>query len=470
MSATRRSPARPPVAVYAFGALAELLFGYDTGVIGVAMLSIKKQWAMGTGLQGFLVSSLLLGAAAGVCVAGRLADRWGRRAVISGTGVVFVVGGLGACLSAGPWTLVAFRFVMGLGVGASASVVSVYLVEVAPTRHRGAVGGLGQLMVVLGIMLSFAVGYGLQPYGAWRWMFGLSIVPALVLSLGAVLLPETPRWLLLRGRTGQARDSLTRLGRGADADAELAEIAAAVRTDAAALSTLSVLRVMTGRRTRRALVSAAGLAVLAQFVGTNAIIYFAPSTLVRAGFGDDAAVAANLAVGTANITFTLIGLALVDRVGRRPMLMAGAVAMGTAMAFLGTFTALASPSAATAWTTLACMIVFLASFAATWGACVRVVVSELFPSSIRGSAVGTVLMLGWLANFTVSQSFPSLLESDPAPCFFLFAAVGILALLFVWKVVPETGGGRALEEISGEAAMVPRGPADADSVTPAVIQ
>ncbi|MFD7500189.1 sugar porter family MFS transporter [Streptomyces sp. NPDC059850] len=445
MSPTDRTRPRFPLAVYLFGALAELLFGYDTGVIGVAMLSIKRELGIGPGLQGFIVSSLLLGAAVGVGVAGWLSDRFGRRWIIFATGVVFAAGGLGVGFASDVWALIVIRFVMGLGVGASAAVVSVYLVEVAPTRHRGAIGGLGQLMVVLGILLSYGVGYALQPYDAWRWMLGLSAVPALVLSAGIVFLPETPRWLILHGRTDEARASLIRLGRGAGADTELAELDRALRMADRKPGLGFTLRTMAAPGSRRALFGAVGLALLVQFVGVNSILYFAPTTLVHAGFGDNAAVAANLGIGTANVVFTLVGLSIVDRVGRKALLMTGCAVMATAMAVLGAFTALTSHSAATAWFTLICMIVFLASFAATWGVCVRVVISELFPAEIRGSATGLVLVLNWLANFAVSQSFPTLLESSAALSFFLFAAVCVIAAVFIRNVLPETGRGHVLD-------------------------
>jgi sugar porter (SP) family MFS transporter len=450
MSATKQ---RTPWLIYAFGALAELLFGYDTGIIGVAMLSIHGEFNLTPVEQGFVVSSLLLGAAIGVGTAGRLADRLGRKPVILITGIVFAIGGLVAALAPTVAVLVLARVVMGLGVGASAVVVSVYLVEVAPTRHRGKIGSLGQLAVVTGVLAAYLIGYGLQPSGDWRLMLGLSIAPAIVLVIGLALMPETPRWLVAHGRSQDAQASIGRLGRPDTASIEVADLerahAAEVRTG---LNTGEVIRRMFAPAVRSRTWAAIGLAVLVQFVGTNSILYFAPTTLVHAGFGETAAVTANLSVGIANVLFTLLGMALVDRIPRRRLLAIGTSIMVLAMAALSIYSLIEpNPSTAGAYVTLVSMIVFLSAFALSWGVCVRVVVSELFPSAIRGTAAGLVLVLNWLANFVVSQTFPSLLAFSGALSFAIFAVVGILALLFIGKVLPETGGGRSLEEVDAHA-------------------
>lgn len=446
MATVSQARAIPQTAVYLFGALAELLFGYDTGVIGVALLFMKQELALTPMLQGFVVSSLLLGAAIGVGVAGKLADLSGRRPMIFATGIVFAIGGLAAYFSPGVPMLVASRFVMGIGVGASASVVSVYLVELAPAKHRGSIGALGQLMLVLGILMAYVVGYVLAADKAWRLMLGISSIPALVLSAGVLFLPETPRWLVLHGRAREAGNVLHRLGRGAGAARELDEIVSGLKHSLPASNAGSTLRAMLDVRLRRALIGAVGLAVLVQLIGVNSIIYYTPSTLVRAGFGDTAAVTANLAIGAANVVFTLLGIAVVDKVPRRTMLMCGCVGMGGAMLVLAALAASMSASTTGATLTLLCMVVFLASFAATWGVCVRVVISELFPAAIRGGATGLVLVLNWIANFVVSQIFPVVAERSAALSFLFFGLVCGFAWYFVRQHLPETGA-RSLENV-----------------------
>lgn len=453
MSGTSARLERTPWAVYAFGALAELLFGYDTGIIGVAMLSISKDFTLSPAEQGFIVSSLLLGAAVGVAFAGRLADRFGRRALILATAIVFAIGALFATLAPSVALLVIGRLIMGLGVGASSSVVSVYLVEVAPTRHRGKIGALGQMMVVTGILVAYIAGFALQPFGAWRLMMALSIIAAVAIGIGIVVLPETPRWLVAQGRDAQATHSISRLGRAAGAESEMADIKAALTEEGrSSRSTGQVLAEMFAPRMRHYTWAAIGVAMLPQFMGTNSILYFAPSSLSKAGFGDSAAVVANLSVGSVNVVFTIIGILIADKVGRRTLLTIGTIGMTVSMAVL-TIGGIISPnpSVGGAWFTLGFMIMFLVFFSSSWGVVVRVVISELFPSAIRGSAVGLILVLNWLANFTVSQTFPSVAAVSPALSYGIFAVVGIGALVFVRLALPETGLGRSLEQIQRAA-------------------
>ncbi|GLY66404.1 sugar porter family MFS transporter [Amycolatopsis taiwanensis] len=456
MTTTVGSPPRAPWGIYLIGAFAELLFGYDTGIIGTAMLSIKKEFPLTPTTQGLIVSSLLLGAAIGVGVGGRLADRYGRRPALLLVGAVFGIGGLVAAVAPSVAILVLGRLIMGLGVGSSAVVVSVYLIEIAPTRHRGKIGALGQMMVVLGIMLAYLVGYSLDSSGQWRLMLGFTLIPSVAIVLALFFAPESPRWLVQQGRDETAVASLTRLGRGATADSELRELRRVVTSaNQSRRSTGDVLKEMFSPALRRSTGAGIVLAVLAQTVGTNSIVYYAPTTLAHAGFGQTAAVTANISIGVANVVFTLLGIALVDRIPRRRLLLFGAVGMATAQSFLAIYTLLQSgPSVAGAYATLAGMIVFLSSFAFAWGVLVRVVVSELFPSAIRGSASGLVLVLQWSANFVVNQFFPTILETSAALSFGIFAVVGIIAVVFVAKLLPETGAGKSLEDVEQAAVQL----------------
>ncbi|QRP44732.1 sugar porter family MFS transporter [Amycolatopsis sp. FDAARGOS 1241] len=458
MTGTTAAPARAPWGIYLIGAFAELLFGYDTGIIGTAMLSIKKEFPLTPATQGLVVSSLLLGAAIGVGFAGRLSDRHGRRPTLLLVGAIFGVGGLVAALAPSVAILVLGRLIMGLGVGSSAVVVSVYLIEIAPTRHRGKIGALGQMMVVLGIMLAYLVGYSLDASGQWRLMLGFTLIPSVLIVCALFFAPESPRWLVQQGRDGDARTALGRLGRGGTADAELQELHRVVTTaNGNRRSTGDVLREMFSPALRRSTAAGIVLAVLAQTVGTNSIVYYAPTTLAHAGFGQTAAVTANISIGVANVVFTILGIALVDRIPRRRLLLWGAIGMTVAQVFLAVFTLLQSgPSAAGAYATLVGMIVFLSSFAFAWGVLVRVVVSELFPSAIRGSASGLVLVLQWFANFVVNQFFPTILATSAALSFGIFAVVGIIAVVFVAKLLPETGAGKSLEDVEQAAVQLAR--------------
>ncbi|MBP7143389.1 MAG: sugar porter family MFS transporter [Opitutaceae bacterium] len=443
------SPAQTPPSskrftrsVYFFGALGELMFGYDVGVIGVALLFISPEMNLTPFSQGLVVSALLAGAAVGVGCSGVLSDRFGRRPLLLAMSALFVVGGIGGGLAPSTLWLIAARGVMGLGVGASAVVVMVYLAELAPTEHRGRIAALGQFMLVCGILLSYIVAYLLQPWEAWRWMIGISAVPSLILFIGLLAMPESPRWLVQAGRPAEARTVLQRIGQGSRADTEIAAMQQSIMATQAAA--MGMGRILSSPGLRRALVACCGLAVLVQLLGVNTIIYYAPTVLIKVGFAQKGAVVANLGIGATNVAMTVLALSLLDRVGRRRLLLIGSVLMTLAMVFLG---GAGSAQAASGWLMLAGMLTFLGAFAMSWGACVRVVISELLPQQVRGAIMGYVLVLNWAANFSVGLLFPLLVARLGAgPTFFAFAAMGALSLVFVFRFVPETKG-QTLEEI-----------------------
>lgn len=437
------------IMVYFFGALGELMFGFDSGVIGVALLFIKKEWSLSPALQGWVVSSLLLAAAVGVGCAGMLSDRFGRRPVLKVMAAIFALGALGCAFSPDVSWLIFFRCVMGLGVGASAVVVMVYLAELAPTEHRGKITALGQLMVVSGILISYIVDYVLSPSSAWRWMIGLGFVPSAILLLGLFFLPESPRWLVKKGRNTEAATVLRRMGR-AQPEVELQEIET-MEAQQVKRSLGAALRELTGPGLRLVLIATLGVAILTQFMGINSIIYYAPTMLVAVGFGQTASIIANIGIGAINVVVTVISLSIIDRVGRKRLLLLGCVGMVVVMIILG-ITTLIFPhgSSIVAVVTLLCLLLFVVSFGMSWGVCVRIVISELLPLSIRGSAMGLVMVFNWLANFLVGLIFPILLASAGIGIAFLtFAGIGIIAFFFVLGLVPETKG-RSLETIEAD--------------------
>lgn len=328
-------------------------------------------------------------------------------------------------------------------------VVMVYLAELAPTEHRGKITSLGQVMVVCGILISYIVDYTLSPGGAWRWMIGLGFIPSAILLLGLFYLPESPRWLVKRGRSSEAMSVLSRMGR-AQPEAELHEIEM-IEAQQVKRSFGAALRELTAPGLRQALIATLGVAILTQFMGINSIIYYAPTTLVTVGFGQTASIIANIGIGTLNVIITVIALSIIDRVGRKRLLLLGCVGMVVTMAILGIAT-LVFPhgSSIVAIVTLLCLLLFVISFGISWGVCVRVVISELLPLNIRGSAMGLVMVFNWLANFLVGLVFPIALASAGIAIVFLtFAGVGVIAFFFVLGLVPETKG-RSLEEIESD--------------------
>src|SRR3954451_18433928 len=405
--------------VYFFGALGGILFGYDTGVISGAILFIQKDFALSSFLQGAVVAALLLGAMVGSAVAGPLTDRLGRRNLIIAAAVTFTVGALGAAASPGAGALVAARFVIGLAVGTAALVVPLYLSETAPTAIRGAVASLNQMMIVVGILLAYIVNGVLASSGDWRLMLGLAVVPSLILLVGMFFMPETPRHLVRSGEEEEAREVLDDLREDDDdPEREIREIREVEQDEQG-----GGLRELTAKWVRPALLVAIGLAVFQQLVGINTIIYYAPTTLTNVGYSDQSAIYANIVIGVLNVAMTVLAIRLVDRVGRKPLLLAGLAGMVTSLLVLGVSLAVmsepTSPVDPAAIITLVCLATFIASFAATWGPVVWVMLPEILPLSVRGAALGVAVSLQWLANFAVSQSFPPLVDAWGAGTVFL---------------------------------------------------
>ena len=434
--------------VYFFGSLGGLLFGYDTGVISGAILFISQELGLTPFLEGLVVASLLLGAAVGAASAGPLSDRLGRRNLVIIAAILFTIGAIGAALSPNVAVLVLFRVVLGLAVGTAALVVPLYLSEIAPTEIRGAISSLNQLNIVVGILLAFIVNALLANAEAWRWMLGLAAIPSLVLLIGMFFLPETPRWLVSQDRDEDARDVLRRSRNEEETEKEIRDIREVEEQEEGGL------RELTASWVRPALMVAIGLAVFQQIIGINTIIYYAPTTLTNVGYGAAAAIYANLIIGVVNVLMTLVAIWIIDRVGRKPLLLVGLVGMVASLTILGLSTLLLSepsaPTDAVAVITLLCLAGFIISFAATWGPTVWVMLPEVLPLRIRGTAMGVAIFLHWIANFLVSQTFPSLLASvGPGPVFLGYAVIGVLAFVFVSAFVTETKG-RSLEEIEAD--------------------
>ncbi len=438
--------------IYFFGALGGVLFGYDTGVISGALLFIPNDFRLTPFLQGAIVASLLLGAMIGAACAGRLTDRLGRRHLIIAAAVVFTGGALLAAFAPGVWVLIGARFIIGLAVGSAALVVPLYLAEIAPTDVRGAIASLNQLMIVGGILAAFVVNAILASSGDWRLMLGLAAVPSLVLLVGMLFMPETPRYLVHTGEEEEAREVLEELPGDEPPQERIEEIREVEDEEGEGVTGLKGL--LRAKWVRPALLVATGLAVFQQLVGINTIIYYAPTTLTNVGFAKTSAIYANLIIGVINVAMTVIAIRIIDRVGRRPMLFAGVSGMVVSLLVLGiSLSALPTPhhpGDPAAIITLVCLATFIASFAATWGPVVWVMIPEVLPLSVRGTAMGVAVFGNWAANFLVSQTFPPLLSGlGPGPVFIGYAALGLLAGLFVKLFVTETKG-RSLEEIEAD--------------------
>jgi sugar porter (SP) family MFS transporter len=430
----------------AITALGGLLFGYDTGVVSGALLFLRHEFGGLSNIQQELVTSLLLvGAMAGALAAGRLADRIGRRPTILITATVFVLGVLLAAFTPSYPVLLAARVIIGLAVGASSLTVPLYIGEAAPPAVRGGLVSLNQLAITIGILVSYLVDYGLSASGNWRLMFGLAAVPAVLLFIGILTQHESPHWLIERGRAGEARSVLARLRPAGEVEPEVTEIKQVISTGRAGVRELFAAAV------RPALFVGVMMAVFQQVTGINTVIYYAPSLLHDAGLGASSALLANVGIGIVNVGMTILAIRLLDRTGRRPLLISGSVGMAVgmcaaALAFVGG-THLTSGRAAVA---IGALVIYTGSFAIGLGPVFWLLISEIYPLRVRGTAMSVASLANWGSNFLVTVSFLTLLSAiGGTGVFFLFGFLTLVAMVFFVRRVPETKG-RSLATIEAD--------------------
>jgi sugar porter (SP) family MFS transporter len=427
----------------AITALGGLLFGYDTGVISGALLFIGKDFH---GLTSFdkelLTSILLIGALIGALAAGRIADQVGRRPTVLGTAALFVAGVMLAAFSPSYAVLVAARVVIGLAVGSASMVVPRYIGEVVPPRIRGAMVSFNQLAITSGILAAYLVDYGLASSENWRLMFGLAAIPAILMFTGMLFQRESPHWLVAQGREDEAREVLRRVRDEGGIDAEIAEV-----RDLSARR--SSFREVAAPAVRHVMVIGVALAVFQQITGINTIIYYAPTLLSSAGLGNSAALLANVVNGAVNVAMTIVAIRLLDRVGRRPLLLGGTTGMAAGMIVVALTFAIGGSQlhGGTAYIAIAGLLIYTGSFAIGLGPVFWLLISEIYPVKIRGQAMSVATMANWGANFVVTISFLTLLSAiGNAGTFFLFAGLSIVALAYFQRQVPETKN-RSLQEI-----------------------
>lgn len=423
-------------------ALGGLLFGYDIGIISGALLFMENDFPLTPFLTGVVVSSILLGAVIGSGASGALGDRLGRRKMVLIAAVIFAVGSIGMAFSPTIGVLIFFRIVTGLAVGAASALVPTYISEISPTDLRGSLSSVFQLAITLGILLAYLVNFALSGAEAWRWMLGLAAVPAVVLFVGMYLVPETPRWLVKNGLMDQARSVLRRSRGRQDVEEEIDEIQKVERDESQ-----TQVRELLSPWVRPMLIAGIGLAMLQQFSGINTIIYYAPTIIKSTGLENSASILATVGIGVVNVAFTLVAIWLIDKLGRKKLLLGGLTGMTLGTIILGLGFVLPSLSGIVSWITLGGMFLYIASFAASFGPIVWVMLPEIFPLHVRGSAVGVSSLSNWVANFIVALAFPILIAAlGETPVFWGLGIICILSMAFVYFFVPETMG-RSLEEI-----------------------
>jgi sugar porter (SP) family MFS transporter len=433
--------------LYFFGALGGILFGYDLGVIAGILVLLAKDWHLSAFQKGAVTASLSIGAMLGAALAGRISDRLGRRRTIMIAAGIVILGTIGCMLSDGVTAMVIARGVLGIGIGCSSATVPTYLSELAPARLRGAMASLNQIFIVSGILIAFLVDYWLASSGDWRAMFAGALVPATVLLVGLLFLPETPRWLINEGREEEARRVLTSTHGAADVDGEITAIREVMRSDAE--QQRGRVRDLWAPWVRPMLFVALLLAVGQQFSGVNAINAYFPTMLVSLGFTTNSALLSAVALGVTKLLFTAWVVFVVDRWGRKPLLLIGNVIMAVTLIATGFVVLDVHDKSLLGSLTLVLLILYLAGYELGWGAVVWVMMAEIFPTRMRAAGMGVGAVVLWAATGIVTAVFPTM--SDPhklglGHSMWVFAAVNIVLFVLVRRMVPETKG-RSLEQI-----------------------
>jgi sugar porter (SP) family MFS transporter len=426
-------------------AIGGFLFGYDTGVISGALLFIKDDLHADQFEQQAFVGALLIGAVLGAIVSGFSADALSRRWTKVISGCIYVLGALGSAFSQNATELIIARLVLGVAVGTASFVSPMYISELAPKRIRGGVTSFNQLMVVLGILAAYVVNWALKGVAdEWRWMLGLGAIPGVALAIGMLFQPYSPRWLVEHGREDEALAVLKR-ARASDEEAEdeLGEIREAADQEGG-------VRDLWGAQVRPMVAVGLTLAVAQQFIGVNTVIYYSPTILKFTGLGNGSAITQALSIGLANVVFTILAVLVLDRVGRRPLLIIGTSGCIVSLGALGAFFASGWLQHHLAWLALVALIVYIASFAIGLGPVFWLMISEIFPLRVRAPAMSASTVGNWSANFLVSSFFLTLTTVITRQgTFWLYAGFGMLALIFFAAKLPETKD-RTLEEIERE--------------------
>ncbi len=454
----------PAVYVSCVAALGGLLFGYDSAVINGAVGAIGTTFGASPATLGLAVSSVLIGAAVGALLVGRIADNHGRLLPMRLAALLFVVSALGAMFANSLVVLSIFRVIGGLGLGVASVIAPTYIAEVAPAKLRGRLGSLQQLAIVIGIFISLLVDYALStaaggataPWlagvAAWRWMFGAMVVPAVLYGVLSYTIPQSPRFLIAKGRTSDARSVLAKLLGARRLDERVRQIGDSLRGDAAptwrdlrgpALGLLPIVWV------------GIGLSVFQQFVGINVIFYYSTVLWHAVGFSEKDSLVITVITSLVNIVSTFIAIALIDKIGRRPLLLIGSAGMAVTLGVLAFVFGNAPLDAqhqpflnhTSGLVALWAANLFVVAFAMSWGPVVWVLLGEKFPNHIRAAALSVAACAQWIANWVITVTFPTLQHLGLGLAYGLYTTFAVLSFVFVWRFVKESNG-RELENMS----------------------
>ena len=445
-------------------AIGGFLFGFDSGVINGTVTALGNSFNSSNIGTGFNVASVLLGCAVGALMAGPLSDRFGRKAIMLITAIIFAISAFGSGISSSSAEFIFYRLIGGLGIGAASVLAPAYIAEVAPAALRGRLATLQQLAIVLGLFAAFLSNYViaaeaggaeaifLLDLAAWRWMFWVELLPAILFLLGVVFIPESPRYLVAQGQIEQARSIFKRIVSGAE-DEQIEDVKKSLQGD----KKPNIMDLfIDGKKTIHPIIWVGiGLSVFQQFVGINVVFYYGAELWQAAGFDESQSLFINLITGTTNIISTFIAIALVDKIGRKPLLLVGSVGMFVTLGALTFIFGTGGLNEASQLTlsditgTVALVManLFVVFFGLSWGPIVWVLLGEMFNNRIRGAALAVAASAQWIANFAITMTFPILLGSfGLAGAYGLYAVSALLSIFFVIKYIKETKGIR-LEEM-----------------------
>ncbi len=427
------------------------MFGYDTAVISGAIGFVRDYFELSPAMMGWVASSALVGCVAGCSVAGWLSDRFGRKKVLILSAILFSITGIGCAIVENTSGLVIYRIIGGLGVGIASMLSPVYIAEIAPAHMRGRLVSYNQFAIITGMIAVYFVNYLIAAGGneswnlqsGWRWMFGSETIPALLFLGSLIFIPESPRWLAKNNMIEKSRQVLLKIGGPEYAEKELKEIR---ETE---ISDKQSIRALFNSKFRIALIIGIVLAILQQVTGINVFMYYAPEIFKRLGSGTNTALLQTIIVGFFNMGFTVVAIMTVDRFGRKPLMMIGSLGMGICLLVLGL---MAFFQQSALWV-LGFILGYISCFALSVGPVTWVIISEIYPTRIRGRALSIATVFLWSANWLVSQTFP-MMDENPwliekfhhGFSFWIYGLLCFVLLLFMWKRVPETKG-KSLEEI-----------------------
>jgi SP family galactose:H+ symporter-like MFS transporter len=424
-------------------ALGGLLFGFDTGVISGAILFIKEQFSLSTTMEEIVVSAVLIGAVTGAIIGGTLTDRFGRRRLIMLAGIIFTVSSIATALAQTVTVLITGRIVVGIAIGIASFISPLYIAELVPAKVRGALVAVNMLAITTGIVVAYVVDYALSGIQGWRYMFGVAVIPSIILAVAMWRLPDSPRWLISRSKVEQARQVLQRVRIVSDVSPEISEIQQSLAEQKG-----SGVTELFRPSLRMPLIVGVGLAIFQQITGINTVIYYAPTIFGFAGFETaGSAILAGAGLGILMLCIHVLAIYLMDRVGRRPLLLIGVAGQIIGLVILGAAFQFQQLSGLIGYLAIGSLAIYVASFAVGLGPVFWLMISEIYPLKARGAAMSVATAANWGMNLTVALTFLTLLGAlGRAETFWLYGGIAVAAWVFFYRLVPETKG-KSLEQI-----------------------